>query len=498
MKKSSQNFSEIIKQMPGHVYWKDLNYEFLGCNLNQAKSLGYENVQEAIGKSMYEIFPADQAQKIVALDQEVVKLGHLMSRYETANFEGKTKHFISKKTPLKNLKGEIEGIIGISFDITAEYQAQLRKFQMYEHIISLVPAHVYWKGLDGKYLGCNDQQAKSAGLKSREEFIGKTDQDFPWRDASDKIKEIDRRVLETGEEQVCEESGYMADGFLHTYISHKSPLIDDEGKTIGIVGISVDISQQKELERLRAERAQISQLMAASIAHELRTPLASVDMLANQCREALPGLLACYQEHGPKDETTIPAHRLQSLLEMADKLEAVTTAANTFIDMMLMKVDLAKAKPQELMPLSIAKCLQNGVDLYPLTQNDKAMLEIDYSNDFQFIGDPTLIRHVFFNLIKNALFHVKTAGKGKISVWMEPGKDHNILHFKDTGAGVSPDALPHLFDHFFSKTRHGTGIGLALCKIIMDEFDGTITCQSVQGEYADFILSFPTTAENQL
>jgi PAS domain S-box-containing protein len=492
------DFNLIIDQIPGNIYWKSLDGDVLGCNIILAQLCGFPTVKSILGTSMFDLIPKEQAEEVLKMDQEVLDKNQLISRYETVVVEGKTHHFISKKAPLKNAQGEIEGIIGVSFDITAEYEAQLRKFQMYEHIISLVPAHVYWKDLNGVYLGCNDQQAKSAGLKSREEFVGKTDADFPWHAFADEIKQMDQQILNTGKEQMREESAYMADGFLHTYISHKSPLIDDTGKIIGIIGISVDISQQKELERLRAERAQVSQLIAASIAHELRTPLASVDMMASTCGDLLPALIQCYKEHGPKDETALSPKQLQALQKIPEKLKAVTTAADTFIDMMLMKVDLRKAKSEELVSLTMSTCLQNSVDLYPLTQGDKALLEIDYTHDFSFTGDPTLIRHVFFNLLKNALYHVKAAGKGKIMVWMEPGKEKNILHFKDTGEGVAPDVLPHLFDHFFSKTRHGTGIGLALCKIIMDEFDGTISCDSIQGEYTDFVLSFPTIAKNPL
>lgn len=489
-----QILENIIALMPGHVYWKDLNDHIIGCNLSQAQFCGFNTREELIGKTSYDLLPKEVADTIISVDQTVIHSQETITQYESTTIDDTDIHFISKKAPLKNAQGEVEGIVGISFDVTSEYRAQLQKFQMYEHIISLVPAHVYWKDLNGKYLGCNDQQAKMAGFKSRDDIIGKTDFDMPWKAAAEAVQAMDKLVIATQANQVQEETGLMADGLLRTYLSHKSPLKDDRGNLIGIVGVSVDISQQKEVERLKAERAQVSKLVAASIAHEIRTPLASVSFIASTLDTSLTELadeLRSVRESHPELLAQIPERKLQQLLALPDKLQSITTAANTFIDMMLMKVDLEKAKPQELITLSMAQCIAESVELYPLTDSDRALLQVELAHDFVFQGDPILMRHVFFNLIKNALHYVKAAGKGEISIWMESTPTEHQLHFKDTGTGIPAEILPHIFSTFFSKTRHGTGVGLALCKVIVEESGGTIRCESIQGEYSHFVISFP-------
>ena len=112
-------------------------------------------------------------------------------------------------------------------------------------------------------------------------------------------------------------------------------------------------------------------------------------------------------------------------------------------------------------------------------------------DDFKFMGDELLMIHIIFNLLKNALYYIADASKGKISIILERGEEVNKLYFKDTGTGISQEILPHIFDHFFSKTENGTGIGLSFCKMAMERINGEISCFSKEGEFTEFLLTFP-------
>lgn len=81
--------------------------------------------------------------------------------------------------------------------------------------------------------------------------------------------------------------------------------------------------------------------------------------------------------------------------------------------------------------------------------------------------------------------------KGNIQIWLERGNKYNELHFRDTGQGISADILPKIFDLFFTRTYHGSGIGLALCKTVMRRCGGKIECVSVEKEFTEFTLFFP-------
>jgi len=110
-------------------------------------------------------------------------------------------------------------------------------------ILEKVPGHVYWKCIDGKFLGCNIQQAKSFGLTSIEEVIGKTDYDFCQTKDADYIRSVDKRVVTEGIELIVEEPIFNKEsGKTIYYLSKKSPLYDDNEKIIGVIGISIDAS----------------------------------------------------------------------------------------------------------------------------------------------------------------------------------------------------------------------------------------------------------------
>lgn len=74
---------------------------------------------------------------------------------------------------------------------------------------------------------------------------------------------------------------------------------------------------------------------------------------------------------------------------------------------------------------------------------------------------------------------------------MKKKENNNILYFKDTGKGIPADVLPKLFEKFYTTTYHGTGLGLAFCKMVMTGFGGSISCTSEYGEFTQFEMVFP-------
>jgi signal transduction histidine kinase len=160
--------------------------------------------------------------------------------------------------------------------------------------------------------------------------------------------------------------------------------------------------------------------------------------------------------------------------------------------MLLMNVKPALDEGEEKI-FSIHKIITETIDRYPFSFNQKNLMhwKDQGANDFQIKGKAILITHILFNLIKNALYYIEKAGKGEITISLKPGDKFNTLYVKDTGTGMPPEVVGHVFDRFFSRTPHGAGIGLTYCKMAMETFNGNITCQSVDGEYTLFTLTFP-------
>src|SRR6185312_14368750 len=117
-------------------------------------------------------------------------------------------------------------------------------------ILLLTPGNIFWKDRAGRYLGCNDQQLKLTELKFPEGIIGKTDRDLYPTSIALPVMETDAMIMEGRQGITLEEVGVDREGKKAIFLSQKIPLMDEQSKqVIGIVGIGVDITQQKNLEK---------------------------------------------------------------------------------------------------------------------------------------------------------------------------------------------------------------------------------------------------------
>ena len=224
---SSIPLEKILEQIPAHIYWKDKDGNLLGCNKNNWKDFGFSSINECIGKTDYDFHPKDEADKIRANDDEVRRTGKPKVVEEMHTLvNGKPALYLSHKAPLLDEHNQIVGIIGISVDITNTKQETVKRLETLENIISIMPGHIYWIDRDCRYLGCNDMQAKVAGLKSRQEIVGLRNKDLPWNLKSESLPEdldrVNMEVMESGRAITLEERAVLEDGTQATFLSNKN------------------------------------------------------------------------------------------------------------------------------------------------------------------------------------------------------------------------------------------------------------------------------------
>lgn len=119
-----------------------------------------------------------------------------------------------------------------------------------QKIFSLLPGNVYYKDVKGRCIFCNKNQLKAFGIKSMNDYVGKTDLDLQKDEKTAKlIMENDRRVIENRQPKIYEEPFIDKDDNYFIYLTNKIPLIDETGAVIGILGISVDVTDIKEREK---------------------------------------------------------------------------------------------------------------------------------------------------------------------------------------------------------------------------------------------------------
>lgn len=232
-------------------------------------------------------------------------------------------------------------------------------------------------------------------------------------------------------------------------------------------------------------------LLAGSIAHELRTPLASIQAAMQACHTYLPRLLRVYQDAaGPKPP--MRQRQMTALQHMPNRISQEITQLHFIIDSVLTQINFQHNAARPAQPFSVDATIRDALARYPYAS---AALQdsVHYHclQDFSLHGEPELLVHVMFNLVKNALYFITTNRGGElyISVTTNPKGQPEII-VKDTACGIAKADLPHIFERFYSRRPQGTGIGLAFCQSVVQAFAGTIHCQSQLGQYTRFVMRF--------
>jgi signal transduction histidine kinase len=232
-------------------------------------------------------------------------------------------------------------------------------------------------------------------------------------------------------------------------------------------------------------------VLGATIAHEMRTPLLSLEMYTEAIARYIESLKASLEGALSQEELRASTLNTAQFLENT-VLNMRLMNRNTFhtIDMLLTKIKASRLKDFPLQRCSMKDCVEKAFEHYPLSKAQKSKVDLSGVEDFFFKGNEALMEHVLFNLIKNALYFTKKSGKGSITVWTQRQDEFwTALHFRDTGTGIPQECLPSVFKKFFTRSKYGTGIGLYFCKKVIEFFGGSILCQSVEGEFTEFIIS---------
>jgi two-component system aerobic respiration control sensor histidine kinase ArcB len=372
----------------------------------------------------------------------------------------------------------------------AKENALQAKLRALEKIISLMPGHIYWKDVNGIYLGCNDNHAKSLGFNSTDEIVGKTDYDLPWKEQADELIRLDKKVIATREPHTTEEFVVFPNGKKATFLSQKQPLYNENNAVIGILGVSFDITDRKEMENdlIQAKRAaeaanKVKSAFIANLSHDARTPLTGI-----------VGIAKLLESEGgsTKDReyaTIIHQSSEKLLLLLNDILEIVSA-------------EEIKEESIKKEVISLSERMDQIADIFTPNAEIKEIafqVEMDRNIPPYVISDRIKIDRILLNLVSNALKFTET-GQITLSLNMlEHNNDEGIfeLAVSDTGVGISEDKAPHIFDRFYKVTPSyegkytGFGIGLFIVKRYVELLKGHITVTSTPGKGTVFKVTLP-------
>lgn len=228
------------------------------------------------------IHPEDRARVDAAAQAALEGRETYAAEYRVVWPDGSVHWLNAHGTPTRDEPTGAVRLIGVTQDVTKRRTAEesLRaRTELLESVLAAIPHQVFWKDGNSVYLGCNAPFAEAAGLASPAEVVGKSDSDLAWTpEEAETYREADRRVLESGRAIMdMEEHSRHADGRVTVSLTSKMPLHDAQGRVIGVLGVSQDVTERKameaETERLLAET---ERLLAEAHARADRDPLTNL------------------------------------------------------------------------------------------------------------------------------------------------------------------------------------------------------------------------------
>jgi PAS domain S-box-containing protein len=365
-------------------------------------------------------------------------------------------------------------MMGVAIDINNLKQAQI-ELQQSSAILNTInqatPTLIFVKDRQGRVRMGNPALMRVLG-KPESEVLGYTDAEFyPNPDDATAIMATDRQVMETGQTQVVEETLDLPDG-RRTFLSTKSPYVDETGTIVGLVGVAFDISLRKQMEAALADRNQELDSFVYIVSHDLKAPLRAISNLSVWIEEDLG--------------TDLPAEIGQHMTQLRERVRRMEAMINGLLG--YARVGRTDVQTELV---SVAELLAEILDsLMP-----PSTFEITIAADLPtFPTKRLLLSQVFSNLIGNAFKH-HDKSNGFIRISCQEQGDFYEFTIVDDGPGIASEQHDRVFVIFQStnpqKNPDSTGIGLSIVKKIVETAGGKIWLESELGKGTTFYFTWP-------
>jgi signal transduction histidine kinase len=256
--------------------------------------------------------------------------------------------------------------------------------------------------------------------------------------------------------------------------------------------ISQIIAREKEKksaqkDKVYKEKLSIIQVFSEMIVHEVKTPISITSMQSCLFQTIIENIEKNQVEEG----FIMKRSHYKALKNATFMLEKTSQHGLNTIDNLVTSLKGAVGD-NEKQVIFIKDVIEKSIKEYILYIPEIKNIKLKIIDNFKVKYSFNSVKHIIINLIKNSCIH---NGYG---VTIEVRAENNQLSFKDYGKGIKKEIREKIFEKFFTESKSGTGIGLSFCKIIMHDIGGSIRCESVVGEYTNFILEFPKHHEKNL
>ena len=354
-------------------------------------------------------------------------------------------------------------------------------------IIDASPDLIYYRNEEGRFEGCN-KVAEALTGKSQGELMGLTPHEVYDEELARQVAASDHEVLETNAPITEELWLRFADERRRYFEMRKVPFFDHDGKRLGLLAFGRDMTERKQSQLAIEQASKDKTKFIATISHELRTPLNGIVGLSRMLRD-----------------TKLDSEQFEWVSTIYASAITLGNIFNDIID--LDKLDRDKVEMQ-YKTVSTVNFVNELASIIKLLAADKGLTfnwDIIEPVPVAFEVDGTRLRQVLWNILYNA---VKFTQKGSVSLTISSNIQSStqadiIFTIQDTGIGIEKDQFDKIFAMYYQVQRDdfqsatGTGIGLAICKQMVDKMQGSIKVNSEVNHGTCFEIKLPVATSNQ-
>jgi PAS domain S-box-containing protein len=351
--------------------------------------------------------------------------------------------------------------------------------RFFRHLVFNLRTGVLAITRQGRVAAMNELAYRVLGLLPRKNDIGR-----PFTEVLQDAPEVTRVLQEAFETDDLPNRAEMRLRRTGRAIGYTlSRIHDDDGILVGATLFIKDLTrveQMEERDRLRDRLAALGE-MAAAIAHEVKNPLASIEVMAGVLKRQL-------------SEQPEALETLSDIIKEAKMANAIVVEVLEFVRPIQLQVDRTGLPEilKDSITLAEGKRVRGSVSIHA-----------DFAPDVpELLADSHQLRQLFSNLLANAFEALGGEGHVDIRAYVLPAEEEPagtgelqapqvVVEIRDNGPGIAPDDLERIFSPFFTTKPQGTGLGLAIVRKVVDAHDGRIDAVSAPGRGATFRVTLP-------
>ena len=446
----------IVDNAPFGIFAKDLYGRYLSINRVAARMIGM-SPREVLGSADVDVLAPEVAAQFFSEDRTVISTGRAGEFEETVAVDGAFRIFSTSKIPWQEESGTVMGVVGFSVDITERRRVEeslQNERLLLRAIIDNIPDPICAKDLELRKILSNPADVLAMGAGAEAEVLGKDEYEFYPRELADLFIGNDNRALKSGESffDVEREIPLGRTRERRWILGSKHPLKDKDGRVIGLVGITRDITERKKAELRVKELLAEKELILREVHHRIKNNMGSINSLLSLQRATLRDSVAAQalQDAG---------NRVASMMVLYDRL---------FLTEGFLEVSIA-----QVLPYMVDEIIENcSCPARVTVEKDIADVVLD-ARQLQPVG--LIVNEALTNAMKYA-FAGREEGRIRVSVAREGSLVQ--VEIRDDGVGL-PESI---------GLGRSAGFGLTLIESLTKQLDGRIRVERAGG--TAFILEF--------